>query len=113
MVCSSVTTIEVYGTAYGSVTQCNQRNCYLLEFGGERTRFKVGDFLSFKKKIDRIDLEAMLTDPSPGADYAVVMAVGTGRCFLLSVTEVIALRELLNGAKFMIELNCLIRSCTR
>lgn len=111
MICSSVQPYEIFRTDYGSVSQCNQQNCYWLDFGGERTAFRVGDFLSFKKKIDAIDLEAMLADPSPGADYTVVMPYCTARCFLLNVREVLALRELLAGAKFMIELNCMVRSC--
>lgn len=104
MACSSTSLTEIYRTAHGSVSQCNRQNCYWLDFAGERTAFRVRDFLAFKKKIDQIDLEAMVVDPSPGADYAVVMPRCTSRCFLLDISDILALRELLDGAKFMIEL---------
>jgi len=102
--------IELYQTHAGVVFQCNRNNCYVLEFGGEQTRFRVSDFFSFKKKVDQIDLDAMIADPSPGADYVVLMPCRSQRCFLLSIEDVLDLRELLDGAKFAIELNAILRA---
>jgi hypothetical protein len=100
----------LYQTSMGSVYQCNQKNCYWLEFQGEMTPFKVSDFLYFKKHVDRINLDALLLDTSPSADFTALMPLQTNRCFLLTVQEIIKLRELLDGAKFMIELNSLMHS---
>lgn len=102
--------VELYRTEVGAVLQCNRQNCYLLNFAGETTAFRVNDFLSFKRKVDSIDLEFMLTDTSPGSDFAVIMPHRVSRCFLLTVEDVLSLRELLDGAKFIIELNCMLHS---
>lgn len=53
----------------------------------------------------------MIEDPSRTADFTIVMPYRTPRCFVLDVNDVIRLRELLDGAKFMITLNSVIREC--
>lgn len=110
MSCPFAKFIELYRTTSGVVSQCNNQNCYWLKFGGHTTAFRVSDFLAFKKELDAIDLEAMLADPSPGADYVILMPLRNPHCFVLDVMDILSLRELLDGAKFMIELNSLIKS---
>jgi hypothetical protein len=39
------------------------------------------------------------------------MPFRTERCFILAVEDVLQLRELLDGAKFMMELNSVVRTC--
>lgn len=113
MTCPLANFEEVYRTAHGAVYQCSRQNCYWLEFAGSTTAFKVGDFLSFKKKIDAIDISAMIIDPSRTADFTIVMPFRTPRCFVLDINDVLSLRELLKGAKFMIELNSVVNECLR
>ncbi len=104
---------EVFSTQYGAVYQCSNKNCYWLEFAGSRTPFKVADFLRFKTQVDAIDLTRMLSDVSRGSDYTILMPFRSERCFALTVEEVVHLRELLKGARFMIELNSVIQSCLK
>lgn len=111
MVCPLANFEEVYKTHHGAVYQCSRQNCYWLEFAGNTTAFKVGDFLNFKKRIDAIDISAMIIDPSRTADFTIVMPFRTPRCFVLDITGVLNLRDLLDGAKFMIELNSVVNAC--
>lgn len=113
MNCPIVNFVEVFTTAHGAVYQCNNRNCYWLEFAGGRTPLRVSDFLKFKKQIDQIDVSKLLGDCSRSADFTIVMPQYTERCFVLCVQDILRLRELLDGAKFMIELNSLVRECLR
>ncbi|SFC67564.1 hypothetical protein SAMN05421747_11868 [Parapedobacter composti] len=113
MVCPLANFEEVYKTAHGAVYQCSRQNCYWLEFAGSTTAFRVSDFFRFKKKIDTIDISAMIIDPSRTADFTIVMPFSTPRCFVLDVQDVLNLRELLDGAKFMITLNSVIQSCLK
>jgi len=113
MVCPLANFEELYRTDHGAVYQCSRQNCYWLEFAGDTTAFKVGDFLSFKKKIDAIDVSAMIINPSRTADFTIVMPFRTPRCFVLYINDVLNLRELLNGAKFMIELNSVVNECLK
>lgn len=91
--------------------QCNSKNCFWLEFAGDATPFRIADFLSFKKQVEDINIEAMLADTSRNADYAVLMPFRSQRCFVLTVSELLALKELLQGTMFMLELNSVVKSC--
>ena len=113
MICPLANFEEVYKTAYGAVYQCSRQNCYWLEFGGTTTAFKVSDFLNFKKKVDAVDISAMIIDSSRTADFTVIMPFRTPRCFVLDINDVLNLRELLAGAKFMIELNSVVNECLK
>ncbi|WP_028297415.1 hypothetical protein [Olivibacter sitiensis] len=111
MICELVKLEEVYRTKDGAVLQCNNKNCFWLEFAGNHTAFRVQDFLQFKKTVDQIDLEDMLIDSSRASDYTLLMPFRTQRCFLLDVTQLLALKEILQGAMFMLELNSLLKAC--
>ncbi|MFC3196898.1 hypothetical protein ACFOET_04650 [Parapedobacter deserti] len=113
MICPLANFEEVYKTDHGAVYQCSRQNCYWLEFAGSTTSFRVSDFFGFKKNIDAIDISAMIIDPSRTADFTIVMPFRTPRCFVLGINDVLNLRELLDGAKFMIELNSVVQSCLK
>lgn len=113
MNCPIANFVEVFSTEHGAVFQCNNRNCYWLDFADSSTPFRVSDFLKFKKQLDRIDLSQLLDDVSRSADFTIIMPQHTERCYLLRVQDILHLREILDGAKFMIELNSMVRECLR
>ncbi|GEM63650.1 hypothetical protein SF1_16320 [Sphingobacterium faecium NBRC 15299] len=112
-ICPLASVEEVFKTGTGAIYQCSRKNCYWMEFAGSTTSFSVSDFLKFKKYIDQINIEKMLIDTARSSDFTLVMPYRTERCFLLSVQDILNLRELLDGAKFMIELNSVIKACLR
>jgi len=111
LVCPLANVEEGFSTTAGAVYQCSRKNCFWLEYNNETTSFSVSDFLKFKKRIDSIDLERMINDTTRSSDFEIVMPFRTERCFILAVEDVLQLRELLDGAKFMMELNSVIRTC--
>lgn len=111
MICPLANFEEIYKTEYGAVYQCSRKNCYWLDFQGKTTAFNVRDFLFFKKRLDQIDVEKMLHNSSRTFDFEIIMPFRTERIFILTVSEILQLRAILNGAKFMIELNSEIRRC--
>lgn len=113
MICPLANVEEVFKTEVGAVYQCSRKNCYWLEFQNTTTSFSVSDFKLFKSRIDRIDVESMICDSSRSADFEIVMPFRTERCFILSVEDILNLREILDGAKFAIQLNCQIKSIMR
>ncbi len=113
MICPLAQVEEIYKTTQGAVHQCSRKNCYWLEFQDTTTAFKISDFFSFKKRIDAIDVASMIGDASRAADFEIIMPFRTERCFLLRVEDVLALREVLAGAKFMIELNSEVKKILR
>ncbi len=111
MFCKNVKLEDVFESEYGAVRQCNNKNCYWLYFNGTQTKFTVRDLFLFKNRVDQINIEKMLTDSSVSCDFEIIMPFRTERCFVLSVCDIVRLKELLKGAKFMIELNSEIKSC--
>jgi len=104
MVCPLAHVEEIFKTDFGAVYQCSRKNCYWLEFQDSTTSFKVGDFIHFKKTIDSIDIERMLCDSSRSSDFEIVMPFRTDRCFLLTVEDILNLREILSGSTFVLRL---------
>ncbi|WP_437919835.1 hypothetical protein [Sphingobacterium sp. LRF_L2] len=113
MICPLAHVEEVFKSECGAVYQCSRKNCYWLEFNQTITSFRISDFFLFKKRIDSIDVLAMLTDSSRSSDFEIVMPFRTDRCFLLRVEDVLNLQEILSGAKFAIELNSEIKKIFR
>ena len=103
--------IEIYKTEHGTVYQCNSKNAFCLEFGNNRSFFKISDFLNFIKKINKIDVAEMAKNTARHADIAIIMPHYTDRCFVLTITDVLNLKDILNGAKFMLQLNSILREC--
>lgn len=111
MICNHLN--ELFKNEHGAAYQCSRNNCYWLDFKGEQSSFKVSDFLRFKEEVDAIDIDSLLTDSSRSADFTILMPYRCNRCFLLSALDVINLRELLAGARFMIELNSVLSVCLK
>jgi hypothetical protein len=99
---------EIFITESGAVYQSNRERCFWLVFKAELTALRVNDFYQLKKIIHSIDLDAMALNPDKAFDYEIVALNGTERCFILTLSEILALRELLAGASVMLELNSII-----
>ncbi len=111
MICPLANFEEIFQTEDGAVYQCSRRNCYWLDFQGSTTAFRVRDFFAFKKRVDAIDLEMMLSNSARAFDFEIIMPFRTDSIFVLSVQDIIKLKAVLSGAKFMIELNSEIKAC--
>jgi len=111
MICPLANFEEIFQTEDGAVYQCSRKNCYWLDFQGSTTAFKVRDFFAFKKRVDAVDLEMMLSNSARSFDFEIIMPFRTDSIFILSAQDIIKLKEVLSGAKFMIELNSEIKAC--
>ena len=102
---------EVYSTVHGGIYQCNRLNCFWLEFAGGLSAFKINDFLQLVKQVEQIDVVEMAQNSARVADVAIINPFRSERCFVLTLTDVLNLREILQGAKVMLELNSIIYEC--
>ncbi|GHA76476.1 hypothetical protein [Pontibacter akesuensis] len=108
---TAIQTAEIYTSETGAVYQCDRSNRLILSFAGHATVLKVEAFLRLKRVVDSIDLQAMANSPARCSDYEIVSVCGCDRCFVLTLTELIALKELLASARFMMELNSMLHQC--
>jgi len=101
---------ELYRNHKGVVYQNDHDNTFLLEFSGKQCVFKVQGFINFKKTIDKIDLDDLFLNES-AADLQIIHHKNSGQLFLVTLCELVALRDLLAGSRAMLELNSII--CSR
>ena len=99
---------EIFRTESGAVFQCNRYDVYWVEFFGGFSAFKPTDFLHLKKSIEAIDVKEMAENPARFADVVVLNPLCSDRVFVLTLTDVLNFRELLQRAKAMMELNSII-----
>ncbi|MBC8052299.1 MAG: hypothetical protein H7Y13_04495 [Sphingobacteriaceae bacterium] len=113
MIDTCINIVEVFRTVHGSVSQCDKTNSYILEFGDITNSFRATDFIDFTKRVNSIDLVKMILSSSSVTDVAVLMPPYAERCFVLTLTDTLNLKELLSGAKFNLHLNSIICECLR
>ena len=101
---------ELFRTEKGVVYQDDQTNSFTLDFMGRKAVFRVCEFLHFKRSIDNINLaDLFLNDVD--SDLQIIHHRNSDQLFLITLCDLVALKELLSGAKVMLELNSII--CSR
>lgn len=98
--------IELYSNKMGSVYQSDKERALIVEFAGTSATLNIPCFLCLKKTIDKIDLDKMASDLS--SDLEIITPCACDRCYILTLTEAYYFKDLLSGAKVMIELNSII-----
>lgn len=102
--------IEVFITEFGSVYQCDKTNNFILDFSNRYTAFKPKDFIDFTRKIFAIDVIDMTLNTSRHADMAIIMPHYVSTCYILTISDIIRLRDILAGAKTMLQLNTILKT---
>jgi hypothetical protein len=99
---------EIFSTSNGCVYQCDEKRCFFVDFGGYMTEYKIPCFFALKKLIDRIDLDAMVLDPATASDIEIISPCGSERCYVLTLCQLLEFKELLSGARIMLQLNSIL-----
>lgn len=102
---------EVFRTDRGAVYQCNTTNRLILEFWDAHTPMSFRDFAQFRRMVETVDLRQMALSTDAAHDVEILTPPRSERCYVLTLCEVIHLRELLNGANLMFDLNSMLREC--
>ncbi|GAA4445997.1 hypothetical protein GCM10023189_00650 [Nibrella saemangeumensis] len=100
---------EIYRNEKGAVYQCDTTCRLILEFWDTHTAFSARDFLQFKRMVETVDLRQMALHTDDAYDVEILTPPRTDRCYVLTLCEIVQLRDLLNGARLMLELNSLLR----
>lgn len=99
---------EVFSTAKGAIYQCDSERCWYIDFAGKLARFDYQNFLKLKKAVYQLDIEKLLLDSTKAPDLEIIFICACDHCYVLSLLEIISLKELLQGAFVMLELNHII-----
>lgn len=107
-VAPSVDLLEVFQTKNGSVFQSDAENCWYVDFAGRNNRFDYRSIMKLRKAIYGIDIEGLLLSSDKAPDLEIVFICACDHCYVLTLMEIIAFKELIEGTFVMLELNRII-----
>lgn len=99
---------DVFSTKDGAIYQCDSENCWYIDFAGKLARFDYRNLLKLKKAVYQIDIENLLLNSTKSADLEIIFICACDHCYVLSLIQIIKLKELLQGTFVMLELNHII-----
>jgi hypothetical protein len=105
---NSLEKTEVYRTSDGAVYQDDNEHCWYVDFGGKLAKFDYRCFLKLRKAIYHINIEERLLNSTKSPDVEIVFICACEHCYVLSLLQIIAFKDLLEGTFVMLELNRII-----
>ena len=97
--------VEIYSNSKGAVYQCDESNQFVVRFLDTTTYFSVRQFIDFKRVINQINLNIMLERIEREFDLELIYLPQKDELYTLEICEIYHLKELLAGAKAMLELH--------
>lgn len=99
---------EVFSTSNGAIYQSDSEGCWYIDFNGKLARFDYRNLLKLKKAVYQIDIESLLLNSTNSADLEIIFICACDHCYVLSLLQIIKMKELLQGTFAMLELNHII-----
>ncbi|PIB36114.1 hypothetical protein BFP72_12265 [Reichenbachiella sp. 5M10] len=92
----------------GKIIQADSENCFYLIYKGGEYRMNVCSFIAFKYKLDAFNIEEMLLSDSVQNDLEIIPLCNKDRILVLTLNEIIEVKDLVQGALVMLELNSIV-----
>lgn len=99
---------EVFATKSGAIFQSDSESCWYIDFAGKLAQFDYRNLLKLKRAVYQINIEEKLLSNDKSADVEIIFICACDHSYVLSLLELIKLKELLQGAFVMLELNHII-----
>lgn len=99
---------ELYQNTKGITWQCDLTDRIYVQFNDTLAAFKIQDFMAFRRKVYAVDIHEMIFNLSDSFDFEVIEAPQNQLSLQLTLCEIIQLRDLLDGTKFVLSLNSML-----
>ncbi|RFZ81097.1 hypothetical protein DYU05_20265 [Mucilaginibacter terrenus] len=99
---------NVFSTAKGAIYQCDEERCWYVDFAGKVAKFDYRCLLKLKKAVYHVDIEDRLLNSGKDPDVEIIFICACDHCYVLSLLQIIALKEILEGTFVMLQLNNII-----
>ncbi len=99
---------EVFKTKSGAIYQNDAERCWYVDFAGKLAKFDYRCLLKLRKAVYHVDIEQTLLDSSKSPDVEIIFICACDHCYVLTLLQIIALKEILEGTFVMLELNNII-----
>ena len=103
-----LTMTEVFKTNAGAIYQCDDERCWYVDFAGKLAKFDYRCLLKLRKAVYHVDIEQTLLDSTKAPDVEIIFICACDHCYVLTLLQIIALKEILEGTFVMLELNNII-----
>jgi hypothetical protein len=100
---------DVFSTHNGAVYQCDAERCWYINFAGKVAKFDYRCLLKLKKAVYNVNIEAKLLDSSKDPDVEIIFICACDHTYILTLLQIIALKEILEGTFVMLQLNNIIQ----
>ena len=100
---------EVFSTNKGSIFQNDAERCWYVNFAGKTARFDYQCLLKLRKAVYNVDIENILLDSTKSPDVEIIFICACDHCYVLTLIQIIELKEILEGAFVMLDLNRIIQ----
>lgn len=99
---------EVFSTTKGAIYQHDAERCWYVDFAGKLAKFDYRCLLKLRKAVYHVDIEAVLLDSTKTPDVEIIFICACDHTYVLTLVQIIALKEILQGTFVMLELNHII-----
>ena len=96
----------VYSYGSAMLSQCDRTEVFLIEWHGDTLQFKLNELIAFRRKLSTIDLSTLFDTERP--DIEVIYLPHLDRHLILTLGDILMLRELLTGSFAMLQLNSMV-----
>lgn len=100
--------MDIYTSDFGFVKQNYLERKLEVSFSSKTFKMCITDFLLQRKRINNINIENLLFDMSDSADYFRFSLPKSSIAIEITISELIKLKDLLNGAMYMLELQTIL-----
>ena len=100
---------NVFGTQAGTIYQCDAERCWYVDFAGKVAKFDYRCLLKLKKAVYNVDIEHKLLTGTKDPDVEIIFICACDHTYILSLLQIIALKEILEGTFVMLQLNNIIQ----
>lgn len=100
---------EVFSTNKGSIFQNDAERCWYVNFAGKSARFDYRCLLKLRKAVYNVDIEGLLLDNTKSPDVEIIFICACDHCYVLTLMQIIELKEILEGTFVMLDLNRIIQ----
>ena len=101
--------VDVFSNKAGAIYQSDAERCWYVDFAGKVAKFDYRCLLKLKKAVYNVNIEAKLLDSSKDPDVEIIFICACDHTYILTLLQIIALKDLLQGTFVMLDLNNIIQ----
>lgn len=105
----TTTWVNVFSTDKGAVYQSDAERCWYVNFAGKVAKFDYRCLMKLRKAVYNVDIEGKLLETTKDPDVEIIFICACDHTYILTLLQIIALKEILEGTFVMLQLNQILQ----